>query len=901
MTSNNEEQELRAQQLQPVVVGNAGPAILGIKFFDQNLDGIRQPNEPGLANIPILLEPAADSDGVLNRPTESTTTTDANGAFSFINRIAGNYLITETAIPAGLTSTTPNPLAVTLGNSNVNVFFGNGPIEQGSRIVGCKYLDIDADGFRDGNEPGIKNVRIYIDANGNGQRDLGELNTLTDKNGRWQFNVPAGTYKIREERIRREVSSATGVEVNDPNAEPLETQDFPQSTPPDNVPVLDVTVAAGETFACAQVGDTPLYQIVVNKFQDLDLNGQRNIVGTSLEPPVSLVPFILDENKDGKFNPGEKIQFTDENGNATFKDLRAGNYPVLEIFNSTLPRSLLSPAQLSLLATRADLAIAGNTTDFRPGNLNLPVATTGNPTLVSAPGPQARFQGTISREQPLLVADSTYTLRRQDPKFIDNNLDGVQQLPGEVSIPATGVRPIFANTPVPLPAPNPSPALTFSSVGINNTVGGNSPVGNTLPIINVFKYNDLNANGSYEPTMGEAPINGVTVFLDTNNNGTPESGEQQIQTNVEGRGVFRDLPAGNYTVREVVPAGFSPSTTPVVPVTLSTQNANVTFANTPNSNITGCKFEDLNQNGYRDGNEPFINGVIVYIDTNRDGVRQQNEPFQTTSGFGTFAFNNLAPGTYSVREELSAAQLNFVQTTQPLDIVLGPNQTFTCALIGNTRLYDLKVQKFKDDNQNGVLDPNEGPLQGIPFTLDLNKNGSYDPTTEPLVRTEADGIALFPDLLPDTYSVLEVFNAPGVPNPFPIATGPNPVSFSVPGPNTVPSPPRPPATPPKPPATKTDASIDLTGNDAGAVTASSVVESDPLNNPGLVAQSVTPTNNLIVLDDPGLAYVDNFAALKESAQASIVTFLDAQKKAFEESASVWGVSTSTASTPKLGV
>ena len=34
-----------AQQLQPVVVGNAGPAILGIKFNDLNGDGIRQPNE----------------------------------------------------------------------------------------------------------------------------------------------------------------------------------------------------------------------------------------------------------------------------------------------------------------------------------------------------------------------------------------------------------------------------------------------------------------------------------------------------------------------------------------------------------------------------------------------------------------------------------------------------------------------------------------------------------------------------------------------------------------------------------------------------------------------------------------------------------------------------------------
>jgi len=155
--AETKQEQRRAQQLQPVVVGNAGPAILGIKFLDVNGDGIRQPNETGLANIPFVLEPATGANGVFDAGTgEVSTTTDANGAFSFINLVPGNYLITETAVPANFRTTTPNPLAVTLGNTNVNVFFGNFPVEQplGSRIVGCKYLDLDGDGFRDGDEPG---------------------------------------------------------------------------------------------------------------------------------------------------------------------------------------------------------------------------------------------------------------------------------------------------------------------------------------------------------------------------------------------------------------------------------------------------------------------------------------------------------------------------------------------------------------------------------------------------------------------------------------------------------------------------------------------------------------------------------------------------------------------------
>ncbi|WP_373538172.1 collagen binding domain-containing protein [Microcoleus sp.] len=369
-------EERIAQQIRPIQVGNAGLAILGGKFEDLGLrpDGIRQPGEPGLPNVRFLLEPAATSNGVFNPSSgEAEATSDANGAFSFINLVPGNYVVTELPL-AGFAPTTPSRLVVTLDNKNVNVLFGNSRnVSVGSSIVGCKYLDLDDDGFRDGNEPGIKNVRIFLDgSNGsvpNGILDAGELSTLTDKNGEWSFrNIAPGTYRVREVSETR-VDLLGSLGFLDPNNKFPQTlgvdlQDFPQTTPPDNVPFLDVTVAAGQTFACAQVGDTQLYQIVVNKFQDLDRNGRRNTVGTSsqLEPAVSLVPFILDTNRNGKFDSGEEIRFTDTAGNATFEDLRAGNYPVLEIFNATLPKSLLSSDQLLLLAARPDLAIAGNTT-----------------------------------------------------------------------------------------------------------------------------------------------------------------------------------------------------------------------------------------------------------------------------------------------------------------------------------------------------------------------------------------------------------------------------------------------------------------------------------------------------------------------------------------------------------
>jgi hypothetical protein len=316
-------------------------------------------------------------------------------------------------------------------------------------------------------------------------------------------------------------------------------------------------------------------------------------------------------------------------------------------------------------------------------------------------------------------------------------------------------------------------------------------------------------------------------------------------------------------VREVVPAGFSASTTAGVPVTLGTQDANVTFANTPNSNITGCKFEDFNLNGYRDGNEPAISGVTVFLDTNNNGGLDAGEATTTSDQFGTFAFRNLRPGTYNLRE---VPPPGFFQTTQPLNIVLGPNQTFTCALIGNSRRYDLLVPKFRDDNRNGVQDGTEPRLANVPFTLDLNRNNRYDAATEPLVRTNAQGIALFPNLFPATYSVLEVFDDPNVPNPFPIRTGPNPVTFNVPGANTTPS--APVAVP-----ARAASSIDLV---TGGTDMDATVSNDPLTNGGSADATVTASSIAEFVASSGV--VTNFDDLEALKTASSLTFATTQDK-----------------------
>jgi protocatechuate 3,4-dioxygenase beta subunit len=770
--------------------GNAPAGIQGTKFNDANANGIRDAGEPGIANVQIFIDTNNNSTRDANEPS---TLTNADGNFVFPGLLPGSYTVREIS-PAGFGPTTPNPVVVTLAGTNATVLFGNTPIPPGGSIIGCKYLDVDNDGFRDGSEPPMQNVRIYIDANNNGQLDTGEPTTLTDRNGEYRFtNLQPGLYRIREER------------ANGPGTEPLE-RDFPQSTPPGSISLLDINLGPGEIWTSAQVGNTPLYEIPIFKFRDNNANGIQD----AGEIPLSGIPFIIDLNRNGRTDAGEPRLLTDTNGRATFRDLKAGSYSVLETFETFIAN--------------------------QP-----PINTTQNPVEVTAPGPLSRQQGAL----PFIVADPTV---------------------------AGGQRIISANFPSPFPPVNPEPAVFFTPIPINPGTGA---VGNTLPNITIFKYNDQNANGRYEPgnTTLESPIAGVTAYIDANDNGVLDTGEQSIVTDANGRAAFTNVQPGNYVVREVPQAGFSATTPDRVQFDLTNQDANVVFGNTPNSRITGTKFQDLNGNGYRDGFETPISGVAIYLDSNGNNALDAGETTSVSDQFGRWEFGNLTPGIYRVREVTPS---NSFQTTQQLDIVLGANQTFTCALVGNGQFFNLAVPKFRDDNRNGVQDAGEPPLQDIPFTLDLNRNGRYDAATEPLVRSDANGIALFTNLAPGNYPVLEVFNDPSVPNPFPVPTGPNPVTFSVPGPNAFVAPIVPAPIPTEPEIAMMALTDPVTGG-TGGVTASSI-PNDPLNNPLPSAAALvtgSSVDGFIAADkSEGFSRFVNGDDLQRQASALVLSFLE---------------------------
>lgn len=157
-------------------------SIGGLKFNDVNTNGVQDVGDVGLAGVIIFID--ANLNGIFDAGELSTVTT-ANGSYSFANLGPGTYRVRE-VLPVGSTQTTANPLDIVASSgSNVsNVNFGNFSSSfQPIIIGGLKFIDVNGNGVQDVGDVGLAGVTIFIDANLNGIFDAGELSTVTTANG----------------------------------------------------------------------------------------------------------------------------------------------------------------------------------------------------------------------------------------------------------------------------------------------------------------------------------------------------------------------------------------------------------------------------------------------------------------------------------------------------------------------------------------------------------------------------------------------------------------------------------------------------------------------------------------------------------------------------------------------
>ena len=200
--------------------------LRGIKFQDDNGDGVRQAGELALADWTIELQKSSGDASGPFAPIATTTTavpagTSGDAVYAFINLAPGIYRVAEIQ-QAGFTQTAPrgganphfepsqgaNVFVVTLGSggSIQNLNFGNRPPIP-TIIEGYKYVDLNGNG-EDDNEPRLNGATIElvsgstvvstaVTADRDANQDS-EINPATER-GTFRFEGPdAGEYTIRE-------------------------------------------------------------------------------------------------------------------------------------------------------------------------------------------------------------------------------------------------------------------------------------------------------------------------------------------------------------------------------------------------------------------------------------------------------------------------------------------------------------------------------------------------------------------------------------------------------------------------------------------------------------------------------------------------------------------------------
>jgi hypothetical protein len=158
-------------------------SIAGTVYTDSNHNGTLDSGEPGIGGVTVTLS--------LGGSTVATTTTAANGTYSFSNLAPGSYSISTpgTAGSENLETASPLSVGLTAGQNSANNNFG---YVTGS-ISGTVYTDSNRNGVLNTGEPDIAGVTVTLKNASN----VVVATTTSGSNGAYSFTgLVAGSYTV---------------------------------------------------------------------------------------------------------------------------------------------------------------------------------------------------------------------------------------------------------------------------------------------------------------------------------------------------------------------------------------------------------------------------------------------------------------------------------------------------------------------------------------------------------------------------------------------------------------------------------------------------------------------------------------------------------------------------------
>ena len=638
----------------PTIAATATPSpgtINGTVFNDLNANGIQNTGEEGIAGVTVTL------DGT------TTTTTDANGNYSFTDVPAGRHTVMETDLTNYVSTTLNNvPVNVTSAGTAVANF---GDILQGTVSGGVFNV----------NGTGIAGVTVeLLDSSGNVVASI-----TTGSNGSYSFaNVNAGVYKVRVSDpagfiavssntktatigtdgtatvnfIYQSTGTISGLVFNDSNRNGIldgseggiiditvtlsdgsttttnaigyyEFSNVPTSDTPYNVTIntptngqettenpVSVPITSDSPSSTASFGLANLPAdgtgTIAGRFC-FDLNGDGYCSQVERGLTVRIILILLDgRSPDGG---GQLEVTTDAEGNYVFENVPIGSY-----------RLLAQPVDNTVATTPLEIPVSVG--DQQSTSVQFGVAPSASVSGVvfadtDGNGSQSDAEtGLAGIEVKLMsggaqVATTTTNINGQ---YQFDNIESSNSYNAVITVPDSLV------------------ATTATDQSIAPGSSANFGLRNTGTLSGVV-YRDQNGNGTLDDT--EVGLNGATIEL---------SNGMSTVSNGDGVYEFTGLVAGDYTVTETDPPGFV-STSNMMTVTIAENgSASANFADRRANRVGGKVFNDLDGNGTQDSGEAGFGGATVEL-RNVDGTVVATT---TSLASGTYEFLNVANGDYTV-------------------------------------------------------------------------------------------------------------------------------------------------------------------------------------------------------------------------------------------------------------
>ncbi len=756
-----------------------GGVIHGHKFGDRNGNGEWEPaqGEPGLSDWEIHLY----KDGSLYL----TTTTGANGAYSFNGLPLGVYTVTEVQQP-GWQQTTPNPTQVYVTSSGQlfaqGLDFGNKPEDTSGVIVGFKFHDLNGDGEHQplAGETGLEGFLIVAVNTATSHT----YSAWTDENGAFAFiGLPPGEYLVKE-------IVPAGWALTTPTA-----------------PYV-VDLAAGETESGLLFGNYKLGQLYGQKFEDLNGNGMRNagepgLNGWVIRLYTQAGQFITEtETLDNDSDDDGLIDLETEAGWYSFHDLPQGSYFIVEVQQpgwvkthpTTTGRSVVIGPSGTIISQGLDF---GN---FKLGELHGRKYEDLNGSGEWDPGEPGLNDWTIvlrNGQGQVLTTTTTMDMDLNGDNQIDPSTESgwywFQNLPeGFYVLAEEQVAGWLQTEPANLTY---SLAITRSGTIVDEGLDfGNFKLG----AVHGQKFEDLNGNGQRDP--GEPGMNGWVIRLVNESGVITETITMDMDMNDDGvidpeteKGWywFEGLYLGQYFVYELEKQGWM-QTYPVTPSINSTAGhvlvidhsgqvivEGTDFGNFQRAELHGQKYLDINANGQRDANEPGLNNwtIILRDENGQEAARtttmsmdlNQDQVINPVTEMGWYWFQGLPPGTYTLEEVLKPEWHQSAPAGGQHTVVVDESGMIVSQGLdfGNYVNGSIHLFKFLDGNGDGQYQPfnpinnlagQDYPQPGVVFKLtgDVDGDGDLD-TIE--VASDAQGRVDFPDLHPGLYTIEEMIPA----------------------------------------------------------------------------------------------------------------------------------------------